>query len=176
MEMEMFCPFGSRYYWLLLAALLLGRSMDFLSTWMATPTLALEANPLAKRLGWRWGTVVNVLVCLGFACWPLPAIMIATTSVLVAGRNFQSAWLSRSMGETHYRCWIAERVAQSNRAVFVFCFVAQALLMAGLGAVIIWWRDDRWVVLAIGFGLITYSAAVLAFSLLAAWRLWRSPA
>ena len=29
--------------------------MDFLSTWVATPNLVLEGNPIAKKLGWRWG-------------------------------------------------------------------------------------------------------------------------
>ena len=31
------------------------RGMDFLSTWVATPNLVLEGNPIAKKLGWKMG-------------------------------------------------------------------------------------------------------------------------
>lgn len=49
--MEDFVPFASSDYFITLGLLVFARGMDFLSTWFATPTLALEANPLAKRLG-----------------------------------------------------------------------------------------------------------------------------
>src|ERR1700689_4460977 len=91
--------FGSRNYLLMLALLLFGRGSDFLSTWVATPHLVLEGNPLAKKLGWKWGVPLNVVLSFLFAFWPMPAIVISTSSVLVAARNFQQAWLMRSLGE-----------------------------------------------------------------------------
>ncbi len=97
--MDDFIPFASRNYCLTLALLLVSRGMDVLSTWVATPNLVLEGNPIAKKLGWRWGLPINFALCLTLAFWPLPAIVISTTSVLVAARNFQSAWLMRSLGE-----------------------------------------------------------------------------
>ena len=48
-------PFASRGYCLMLALLLFARGMDFLSTWVATPNLVLEGNPLAKKMGWKLG-------------------------------------------------------------------------------------------------------------------------
>src|SRR5277367_6944372 len=103
-------PFGSHWYLTMLALLVFSRGMDFLSTWVATPTLALEGNPIAKKLGWKWGLLVNLTLCLGFALWPLPAIVISTSSVLVAARNFQQAWLMRSLGEEVYRAWHVARL------------------------------------------------------------------
>ena len=47
-----------------------------------------EWDPLARKLRWKWGIPVNVALCLAFARWPLTAIIISTTSVLVAARNF----------------------------------------------------------------------------------------
>src|SRR5713226_10585493 len=99
-------PFGSRTYAEIFLLLLIARGMDFLSTWIATPNLVLEGNPIAKKLGWKWGTPINLLLCLSFAMWPLPAVIIATTSLLIAARNFQSAWLMRSLGEEAYRLWV----------------------------------------------------------------------
>ena len=49
--------------------LLLARGVDFCSTWVATPNLVLEGNPIAKKLGWRWGILLNFASCaLGLAC------------------------------------------------------------------------------------------------------------
>src|ERR1022692_2612473 len=107
-------PFASRDYFLMVALLAFSRGMDFLSTWIATPNMVLEGNPLAKKLGWKWGIPLNLVMCFGFAFWPLPAIVISTTSALVAARNFQSAWLMRSLGEQRYREWHVERVQETN--------------------------------------------------------------
>ena len=41
----------------LVAAIAVARGLDFLSTWLVTPTLALEANPLMRRMRWGWMTV-----------------------------------------------------------------------------------------------------------------------
>jgi hypothetical protein len=57
--MDSFVPFGSFEYFMFLALLGFGRGMDFLSTWIATPNLVLEGNPLAKKLGWRGGLWLN---------------------------------------------------------------------------------------------------------------------
>ena len=64
-------PFASRGYFLMLALLVFSRGMDFLSTWIATPNLALEGNPIAKKLGWKWGVVLNIAICLALPIWPL---------------------------------------------------------------------------------------------------------
>ena len=48
--MEEFIPFGSREYLALLVLLFWARGMDFFSTWVATPNLVLEGNPIARRL------------------------------------------------------------------------------------------------------------------------------
>ena len=69
--MDDFVPFASRGYCLILAFLLLSRGMDVLSTWVATPNLVLEGNPVAKLLGWRWGLPINLAVCVALAFWPL---------------------------------------------------------------------------------------------------------
>lgn len=164
---------GSPHYFMYLGLLSASRGVDFLSTWLATPSLQLEANPIAKKLGWRWGMVVNLAVCLVLACWPLPAIMVITTSLLVGARNFQSAWLMRTLGETQYRSWIGERLAEANRVVFVFCIIAQSLLTAAVGAVLIFSSHERLVPFGIGGGLVAYAAAVTFFSLLSGWRAWR---
>jgi hypothetical protein len=152
--------------------------MDFLSTWIATPNMVLEGNPVAKKLGWKWGIPVNLAFCVGFAFWPLPAIVISTTSVLVAARNFQSAWLMRSLGEQAYRAWHIERIQETNIAMYVLCLLAQTILTAGVGVGVILatnsGHQDQPIALAIGLGIIAYALAVTFYSLLGVIRLRRA--
>jgi hypothetical protein len=169
-----FVPFASRTYGLMLLLLVVARGMDFLSTWVATPNMVLEGNPFAKRLGWKWGIPVNVALCFGLAFWPLPAIVISTTSVLVAARNFQSAWLMRSLGEQFYREWHIERVQETSITLYLFCLFAQTALIGGVGAAVIFFSDGRLGPLAIGLGIVAYALAVAFYTLLGIWRLRRS--
>src|SRR5258708_38786748 len=118
--MEDMVPFGGQIYFLMLGLLVFARGMDVLSTWVATPNLVLEGNPVAKVLGWRWGLPVNVIFCFSLALWPLPAIVISTTSVLVAARNFQQAWLMRSLGEEIYRDWHVARIQETRVSLYLF--------------------------------------------------------
>src|SRR6267142_1701365 len=123
--MEESVPFGSHEYNIFFVLLIFARSTDFISTRIATPNLILEANPIARRLRWKWGIPVNLALCVAFARWPLIAIIISTTSVLVAARNFQHAWLMRSHGEDNYRTWFIERMDETPPGLFLFCLLAQ---------------------------------------------------
>lgn len=178
--MDDLVSFGTRTYAQIFLLLFVSRGTDFLSTWLATPNMVLEGNPIAKKLGWKWGIPVNLALCFGFAFWPLPAIVISTTSVLVAARNFQSAWLMRSLGEELYRNWHIERVQETNVTLYLFCLFAQTTLTAGVGGAVIFFtlrghaRDGEPEILAIGLGIIAYALAVAFYTLLGVVRLRRS--
>ena len=141
--MDAAVTFAGRDYCLLLLLLVFARGMDFLSTWIATPNLVLEGNPLAKKLGWKWGLALNVVLCGALAAWPLSAIVVATASVLVAARNFQSAWLMHSLGEEIYRQWHVERVQETRITVYLLCLAGNTLLTAGVGAALIYFSHLR---------------------------------
>src|SRR5438067_11859678 len=163
--------FGSREYLAFLVLLLFARSMDFLSTWIATPNLILEANPIARRLRWKWGMALNVALCLPFACWPLAAIIISTTSVLVAARNFQNAWLMRTQGEDNYRAWFIERLEETPPGLFLFCLLAQSCLTGTVGGVLVFFSHfEQMVPLGIGVGIVGYALTVTVYTLIALLR------
>jgi hypothetical protein len=172
--MDVTFPFASREYCLLLLLLVFARGMDFLSTWIATPNLVLEGNPLAKKLGWQWGLLLNLVLVSVLAMWPLSAIVVATASVLVAARNFQSAWLMHSLGEEHYRQWHVERIQETRITLYLFCLAGNTLLTAGVGAALIYFSHLRLVPFAIGMGMVAYAVAVAFYTLLAIWRIRRA--
>ena len=163
-------PFAGREYFIMLAILVFSRGTDFLSTWVATPHLVLEGNPVAKWLGWGWGTVVNLVLVTTLATWPLSAIVVSTASVLVAARNFQSAWLMHSMGEEAYREWYVQRVSETRITHYLLCLAGNTLLTAMVGAALIVFSGGWVVTIGIGMGIVAYAVAVIIYTLLSVWR------
>lgn len=172
--MDEFIPFASREYFIFLGVLAFARGMDFLSTWVATPNLALEGNPIAKWLGWKWGTLVNVTIIGFLAHSPLSAIIVSTASVLIAARNFQSAWLMRSMGEAAYRDWYLDRLSSTPLPLYLLSLAGNTVLPAMLGGALVWFSQSGEFIDpipgGIGMGILAYAGAVLFFSLLGLWR------
>src|SRR5882724_6324813 len=152
--MDDMVPFGGGVYFLMLGLLVFARGMDFLSTWVATPNLVLEGNPIAKFLGWKWGAMINVGMVFAMAHWPLPAIVVTTASVLVAARNFQSAWLMHSMGEDAYREWHVQRMQETRISLFLFCLAGNTLLTAAVGIGITAFGGMLLVPVGIGMGIV----------------------
>lgn len=170
---EGFVAWGGREYFLWLGLLALGRGLDFFSTWLATPNLELEANPIARRLGWRWGIPINIAMVVFLAIWPFPSLVVATTSFLVASRNFQSAWLMRTMGEMNYQSWMSAQVRRTPRSTFLLCLAAQAGIYTSLGVALAITGWDKLIPVGIGCGMAVYGIAVFLYTSLSVWRMWR---
>ena len=163
-------PFGASDYDIMLGVLVFGRGMDILSTWVATPTLMLEANPIARRLGWKWGLVMNLVLCGFVAFFPLAAVVVVTTSLLVAARNFKTAWLMRAMGEERYLTFMLNQVRGMDRRLYLFCLFAEAALVAAVGFAVAWHSRIPSIPLGIGAGIVAYAVAVVFYSCLSLWR------
>jgi hypothetical protein len=168
-----FLPFASPAYCAMFLLLLLARGMDFLSTWVATPNLVLEGNPLAKKMGWKIGAIVNLVLCVVFAFWPLTAIIIIVAGLLVAAHNFHSAWLMRSMGEEAYRDWFLDQISRARLRFYVICLLGETALTAIVGVALLWFSDAESVPFAIGLGILAYAMIVLFYTSLSLWRLRR---
>lgn len=165
--------FGSAVYPMWLGLLLAARGADLLSTWIATPNLVLEGNPVARWLGWKGGLLVNGLACVGCALLQTAAVVVITTSLLVAARNLQSAWVMRSWGEDAYRHWYAGRLRAAPLGLYLGCLVGQCLLVALLGAGVMTCTPPDSIPFAVGLGMVVYAVAVLLYSGLAVSRVRR---
>ena len=156
-----------------LGLLLAARGADLLSTWIATPTLLLEGNPFVRRLGWNGSIVLNLIASAECALLPTAAVVVITTSLLVAARNFQSAWIMHTWGEEAYRDWYAARLRETRLPLYLFCLAGQCLPVAAIGTALIAFSRADSLPFAIGLGLIVYPVAVLLYSGLAVWRIRR---
>ena len=114
---------------LLVAAVAASRALDFLSTWIVTPRLALEANALMRRSGWARMALLNL---------PLPAlpllhhgaaIALVVLSLLAAGTNLSAGVLARGMSEAGQ----LERQRQALRRLGL----GGALLMNSVGSLLV---------------------------------------
>ena len=164
--------FGSPVYGMMLGVLLFSRGMDLFSTWMATPRLVLEGNPIAKKLGWKWGGLLNLGLCISFARWPLLAVILSTTSLLVAARNFHNAWLMRALGEEEYRAWFVVQLCRVRLPVFLISLLGETCLVGFVGVALIFFSQS-FAPMAIGMGIVCYAAVVLFYTLLSLWRIRR---
>jgi hypothetical protein len=165
--------FGGSTYLLMLGLLLFARGADFVSTWVATPNLLLEGNPLARKLGWKLGIVVNFALCFGLAFWTTTALVVVTASLLVAAHNFHSAWLMRSMGEEVFRQWYSERLSETRLRLYVGCLIGETGVTALVGVGVIHWSRMDSNAFAIGSGIVAYALIVLFYTLLSVWHLRR---
>lgn len=163
---DQFVAPGSRVWWALVCLAAFGRLMDLGSTWIATPNLELEGNPIARKLGWKGGIALNALLVPAFACWPLLAISLTTTSLLVAARNCQNAWLMRSLGESAYRQWFSRQVVASPRWLVRGAYLMESLLTAIVGVCLMVFSSWALVPFGIGLGMTGYAAAIAVFTAL----------
>jgi len=150
------------FAWFLVAALAFSRGMDFLSTWLVTPRLLLETNPLMRRVRWGRMALLNApLLGLPFLHEGL-AITFVVTSLLVAGTNLANGALARGLGE--------RRQLESQLAALRRMGLAAALAMNTAGALLVCLGGALVMALALpaesrgwwaGLGVVMFGAAVL---------------
>jgi hypothetical protein len=169
-------PFATVAWFCQLGLLVFGRGMDFLSTWVATPHLVLEGNPIAKKLGWKWGIALNAAACLALAFVTFLSVSVTTMSLLVAAHNFQQAWLMRLLGEEAYRDWQVARLQDTPVGIFLLCLLGQVVLVGLIGVALVLLTEAETEVFAIGCGILIYVGALSFYTLLAFWRIRRARA
>lgn len=98
---------------------------DLASTWLATPTLLLEANEAVRRWRWPFAWLTLAVTAVPYFDRGL-GIAIATTSLLVASSNLSSGWVARGVGETAYLELLRRAIAGTRRGVAELFVLASA--------------------------------------------------
>jgi len=120
----------------LFVVLLIGRLGDILSTWLVTPDLRLEANPIVRRLGWKflWATVL-----IAFAPYVSRevAVMLCPIFLFVSASNMSKVWAVRASGEQVAESRMAAMARNVPLSVTLLLQVAVAFFFCLAGGLLI---------------------------------------
>jgi hypothetical protein len=135
---------GARPSHALAALLFLARLADIVSTRLASPRLALEANPIVRKLGWpfAWATLLVCFVAYIPGYGPEIALPAIVVSLFVAGSNFVRGWPMRALGEDAYRAQMRRAVAAASPGYAYFAIAAGNALVAAVGLLLLACHPD----------------------------------
>ena len=155
------------------ALLLLGRLGDIVSTLLITPTLRLEANVVARRLGGRFAWFSLLLALLPYYS---PALGIAAlpASLLVSASNLSRGWTFRALGEAGADAFMLGVAARSRLRTALAFLLSGASFVVLAGLVLMWLSGSRdaasyW----FGIGIVIYGLAIALHGTVFIVRLFR---
>jgi len=108
--------------------ILIARLGDIISTYLITPTLKLEANPIVKKLG---------LICLLPYYHTGLAVMALVPSLLVSASNTAKIWVIRAMGEDEFSELFLRIVAKSSLSKALLCVFMSSFFVALAGFILL---------------------------------------
>ena len=144
---------------LLAALVLFSRLGDVVSTWLVTPRLRLEANPVVRRLGWRFAALTLFVAFVPYAHAGL-GVAILTTSLFVTASNLSRGWMVRAMGEAEYEHMLLDVARRGSRREALAFVNGGAAFILSAGLVLIWLDGPVSWGFWFGFGIITYAFAI----------------
>jgi hypothetical protein len=161
----------------LCALLLIARVGDIGTTYLVTPNLELEANPLVRKLGWPFA-----LVTLGACFLPYVSMEAAVTALItflfVSASNAGKIWMVRTIGEKAYAALLID-VARRSKLSHALAGVAACAFFIALagGTILLFYPSpaDDWG-FWLGSGVLLYAAAIWFYGSLAMMRLFRRAA
>ena len=82
--------------------ILISRIGDIGSTYLLTPKLTLETNPIMRRLGWRFGLITMVACFIPYFSINMGVVLLVPC-LMVSASNTSRIWFVRAYGEVEYR-------------------------------------------------------------------------
>jgi hypothetical protein len=154
---------------------LISRLGDVVSTRLATRTLKLEANPIARRLGW-WFIVATLGLCLVPYFSVGAGVMIFVMSSFVAASNTGKLWAIRALGEEEYRRHLC-RVVRKTRPLYALSAIAVSaafILLVGVTQILLGAGPaEDWGGYWFGMGIVGLALALFIHGSLGYLRMYR---
>jgi len=160
----------------LCALLLISRIGDIGTTYLVSPKLILEANPIVRKLGWPFA-LFTLTACL------LPyfslegAVMALMVFLLVSAHNAAKIWITRTIGEEAYAAFVLDlaRKSKPSHALFGLALSTFFVALAGATILLFYPSPEQWG-FWLGLGIVFYAGAVAFYGTLATLRLFRRAA
>ena len=144
----------------LAALILVARVGDIASTYLATPRLVLEANPIARRLGWPFALLTLLLALIPYYN-AAAGVVVLVPSLLVASRNFGSIWLVRGLGEDRMLELQLEAARRGRVSEAFLCVLAESGFLALASAVLMALSERSRGASLFGLGILVWAIALL---------------
>jgi len=119
-----------------LCVLILGaRLADIASTYLATPSLKLEANPVVKRVGWSL-PLVSVMVCVIPYLSVGVGMVVLVVSLWVSADNIARLWFIHALGESAYHDMIQRALDRGSPRELLLTMYAKTICILVLGSLL----------------------------------------
>jgi len=154
--------------------ILISRLGDIGTTYFVTPNLVLEANPVVRKLGWRFA-LLTLTACFVPYLSIGAGLMILVPSLMVSASNASKVWVARTMGEREYHAFLLRVAAASKLRTAIACLLVSAAFIVLLGAVLVALYPDPtrdygyW----FGAGIVAYGVVLVFHGSLALVRLFK---
>ena len=162
----------SHFEHVLFALLLLSRIGDVLSTYLATPKLKLEANPIVRRLRWPFAVATMLVSFIAYFDTTL-AVMLLVPCLLICASNFGKLWMLRTMGEGAYLEMLIETARRGSMSRAVAGILVSASFTALAGVVLMILSSERTWGYPFGIGIVTFAIVQVYFGVLSYRRIFR---
>ena len=157
--------------------ILVSRLGDIGTTYLITPTMQLEANPIVRRLGWAFA-IATLFVCLVPYFSPPLGVAILMPSLLVSAANAGRVWMARTLGEAEYKALLIRLARQSRLSHAIAGVGASGVFVVLTGLVVLLFYpnpSEDWA-FWIGAGIVGYGVILGLYGSLAFVRLFREAA
>lgn len=149
---------------ILAAMIFAARAADIVSTYLATPTLLLESNPLLRKF--RWPMALISFVTCGVPYFSIPAaIVVIVMSTLIAYSNSTRLWIIRAIGEDAYFDLMVRATGKANVRETIGWMLLPAVFISLLGILLIILYPDPNSQLGFffGLGIFMYALIIIAY-------------
>jgi hypothetical protein len=139
------------------------RLADVLTTYLVTPNLKLEANSIARRLGW-WYAWLTVPVGLVAYASPALGVVILTMSFMVAAANASKILTARALGEEEMAALSRRVIGATPPWPGLLFMLMPGIFVAILGGTLIYFYPlaNQWGHY-FGLGLLVYALAIFVW-------------
>jgi hypothetical protein len=144
--------------------ILIGRIGDLGSTYLITPTLKLEMNPVIRKLRWKFALTSLALCLVPYYSTSL-GVMVLVPSLLVSASNTAKIWMVRALGEDRHLeiLYTAARSARLSHAIAGIWVSQTFLALVGLLLLFLSPDPERDWGFWIALGILIYAAVIAVY-------------
>jgi hypothetical protein len=153
--------------------ILLSRLGDIVSTYLVSPTLKLESNPIVRKLGFRFTFLTLALCVIPYYHVGL-ALVVVVPSLLVASSNMSKYWAVKTYGEQEYarRMLVFASQSKFSHALLSTLMSSFFIILAGLVLLLLSLDTYTWGYW-FGSGIILYGVIMAMYGSLALYILFK---